>query len=64
MPGLTPDGLTGAVRYYDGFTNDARLTLDTLRSAAQRRGDAAELLPVQGRRSGSDVWECDARRRG
>jgi glycerol-3-phosphate dehydrogenase len=34
VSGLRPDGLKGAVRYYDGFTNDARLTLDTLRSAA------------------------------
>ncbi len=34
VPALTQTNLTGAVRYYDGFTNDARLTLDTLRSAA------------------------------
>ena len=33
-PGLSPDDLTGAVRYFDGFTNDARLVLDTLRSAS------------------------------
>ena len=35
VPGLTAAGLNGAVRYYDGFTNDARLTIDTLRSAAK-----------------------------
>ena len=35
VPGLSAAGLKGAVRYYDGFTNDARLTLDTLRSAAK-----------------------------
>jgi glycerol-3-phosphate dehydrogenase len=34
VPGLAREGLQGAVRYFDGFTNDARLTLDTLRSAA------------------------------
>jgi glycerol-3-phosphate dehydrogenase len=34
-PGLNPEGLTGAVRYFDGLTNDARLVLDTLRSAAR-----------------------------
>ncbi|MCR4411437.1 MAG: glycerol-3-phosphate dehydrogenase/oxidase [Thermoguttaceae bacterium] len=34
VPGLNREGLTGAVRYYDGLTNDARLVLDTLRSAA------------------------------
>ncbi len=35
VPGLSPEGLNGAVRYFDGFTNDARLVLDTLRSAAR-----------------------------
>jgi len=35
VPGLAVAGLQGAVRYFDGFTNDARLTIDTLRSAAK-----------------------------
>jgi glycerol-3-phosphate dehydrogenase len=34
LPGLGGENLTGAVRYFDGFTSDARLVLDTLRSAA------------------------------
>ena len=34
VPGLNAEGLNGAVRYFDGLTNDARLVLDTLRSAA------------------------------
>lgn len=34
VPGLLAEGLVGAVRYFDGFTNDARLVIDTLRSAA------------------------------
>src|SRR6266702_4109343 len=29
VPGLAETNLKGAVRYYDGFTNDARLVLDT-----------------------------------
>ncbi|HEV2320498.1 MAG TPA: glycerol-3-phosphate dehydrogenase/oxidase, partial [Verrucomicrobiae bacterium] len=33
-PGLNAEGLTGSVRYFDGFTNDARLVMDTLRSAS------------------------------
>ncbi len=41
VPTLRTANLTGAVRYYDGFTNDARLTLDTLRSAA---GSGATLV--------------------
>lgn len=35
LPGLSRDGLTGAVRYFDALTSDARLVIDTLRSAAQ-----------------------------
>jgi glycerol-3-phosphate dehydrogenase len=33
IPQLNCNGLLGAARYFDGFTQDARLTLDTLRSA-------------------------------
>jgi len=33
LPGLRNDGLRGSVRYFDALTNDARLVLDTLRSA-------------------------------
>jgi glycerol-3-phosphate dehydrogenase len=35
VPSLRVADLSGAVRYYDGFANDARLTLDTLRSGAK-----------------------------
>jgi glycerol-3-phosphate dehydrogenase len=35
LPGLSRDGLTGAVRYFDALTNDSRLVIDTLRSAAR-----------------------------
>jgi glycerol-3-phosphate dehydrogenase len=34
VSGLRSAGLAGSVRYFDGFTNDARLVLDTLRSAS------------------------------
>ena len=37
LPGLNQHNLTGGVRYYDGLTSDARLAIDTLRSA-QRHG--------------------------
>jgi len=33
LPGINPDRLNGGVRYFDGVTNDARLVIDTLRSA-------------------------------
>lgn len=34
-PELRADKLTGAVRYYDALTNDARLTIDSIRAAAR-----------------------------
>src|SRR4051812_22149362 len=34
VPNIRTDRLTGGVRYFDGLTNDARLVVDTLRSAA------------------------------
>ena len=35
LPGINTENLTGAVRYFDGLTNDSRLVLDTLRSAVR-----------------------------
>lgn len=58
IPGLSPARLTGAVRYYDGFTNDARLVIDTLRSAA--RNGAFILNYCQFANANcADTWECD-----
>jgi len=58
IPGLRPEGLTGAVRYYDGFTNDARLVLDTLRSAAKHGATLFNYCRFQNA-SRSDLWNCD-----
>ncbi|MDD5139556.1 MAG: glycerol-3-phosphate dehydrogenase/oxidase [Verrucomicrobiales bacterium] len=57
VPGLNTDGLNGAVRYYDGFTNDARLVLDTLRSAAKA---GATLLNYCRFRNATrlEFWDC------
>lgn len=57
-PGLTRNGLNGAVRYFDGFTNDARLTLDSLRSAQDH---GAHILNYCQYLSGNrtSLWECD-----
>jgi glycerol-3-phosphate dehydrogenase len=35
VPAILEQNLKGAVRYYDGLTNDARLTIDSLRSAVR-----------------------------
>lgn len=61
VPGLSANRLTGAVRYFDGLTNDARLVLDTLRSAARHGAILlnycrfADATRQEGPGSG---WEC------
>ena len=57
-PALTGDGLAGAVRYYDGFTNDARLTLDTLRSAAASGAVVLSYCRFN-EAARQDLWECE-----
>jgi glycerol-3-phosphate dehydrogenase len=59
VPGLSADRLAGAVRYYDGFTNDARLTLDTLRSAAAHGALVLNYCRFEGA-TRRDLWECEA----
>ena len=57
VPGLTSDGLNGAVRYFDGFTNDARLVLDSLRSAALHGAIVLNRVRfVDARRE--QLWHC------
>ncbi|HRT10419.1 MAG TPA: glycerol-3-phosphate dehydrogenase/oxidase [Candidatus Paceibacterota bacterium] len=58
VPGLCQQDLTGAVRYYDGFTNDARLTLDTLRSASLAGGVVLNYCRFLDAKR-TDLWECD-----
>jgi glycerol-3-phosphate dehydrogenase len=58
IPGLKAADLNGAVRYFDGFTNDARLVLDTLRSAARHDAQVINRCRFNHARR-SDVWECE-----
>jgi glycerol-3-phosphate dehydrogenase len=58
VPGLNADGLTGAVRYFDGLTNDARLVLDTLRSAA-RHGAVLLNYCCFVNATQKKFWECE-----
>ena len=58
VPGLSAEGLTGAVRYYDGFTNDARLTIDTLRSAANHGAMLLSYCRFRDARRG-EFWKCE-----
>ena len=58
VPQLNPKGLTGAVRYFDGFTNDARLVLDTLRSAAAHGASLLNYCQFQDASRQDNGWRC------
>lgn len=64
VAGLKADGLQGAVRYFDGFTNDARLVIDTVRSA-ERAGavvlNYAKYVHPKQVRVGGEVFAVRAR---
>ncbi|MGH7951071.1 MAG: glycerol-3-phosphate dehydrogenase/oxidase, partial [Limisphaerales bacterium] len=57
ISGLNADGLTGAVRYFDGFTNDARLVLDTLRSAKNHGAILLNYCRFQNANR-KEFWDC------
>ncbi|HEX8521163.1 MAG TPA: glycerol-3-phosphate dehydrogenase/oxidase [Tepidisphaeraceae bacterium] len=57
LPQLSEDNLTGAVRYFDGMTNDARLVLDTLRSAAAAGALLANFTAVEKVERIDDHWQ-------
>ncbi|NIL96015.1 MAG: FAD-dependent oxidoreductase [Planctomycetales bacterium] len=58
LPQIADQGLTGGVRYYDGLTNDARLVVDTLRSA-RRHGAAIEnYVELLDARRDRQQWSC------
>jgi glycerol-3-phosphate dehydrogenase len=54
---LLRDGLKGSVRYYDGFTNDARLVIDTLRSAEEHGAAVINYCRFQDAER-ADLWNC------
>lgn len=58
VPQLTAQNLNGAVRYYDGFTNDARLTIDSLRSAANHGAVVLNYCRFNDAKR-HKLWECD-----
>lgn len=61
VPGLREEGLRGGVRYFDALTNDARLVIDTLRSAAASGAIALNYtMLIAAERSSSD-WRCTVR---
>jgi glycerol-3-phosphate dehydrogenase len=58
LPGLSPDGLTGAVRYFDAVTSDARLVIDTLRSAAIHGALLANHCAFHTAHPRATTWRC------
>lgn len=58
LPGIREVALTGAVRYYDGLTNDARLTIDTLRSAAKAGAAVVNYCKMEEAVRESGRWQC------
>ncbi len=58
LRGVREPGLTGAVRYYDGLTSDARLTIDTLRSAAKAGADVVNYCKMEEAVNESGWWRC------
>ncbi len=58
LPDLAVAGLTGSVRYYDGLTNDARLVLDTLRSAAEHRATICNYVRFVKATPDHGEWLC------
>lgn len=61
LPDLNPQGLTGAVRYYDGLTNDARLVIDNLRSADHAGAVPLNYCRMEQSERDSEAWTCSIR---
>jgi glycerol-3-phosphate dehydrogenase len=58
LPGLVEESLTGAVRYFDGLTNDARLVLDSLRSAARHGALVLNYARLEEASPSPSGWTC------
>lgn len=58
VAGLTTERLNGSVRYYDALTNDARLALDSLRSAAHYGAIALNYTKLESAEPVDSLWRC------
>ena len=61
LPGINRPDLTGGVRYYDGLTNDARLVIDTLQSAARHGAVVRNHTRFLDAQRSAGVWTCRLR---
>ncbi|WP_414663389.1 glycerol-3-phosphate dehydrogenase/oxidase [Horticoccus sp. 23ND18S-11] len=58
LPELDATDLAGSVRYFDALTNDARLVVDTLRSAERNGATVVNYTRFQDARRQPDGWIC------
>jgi len=58
LPALSRERLTGGVRYFDGFTNDARLVIDTLRSAVAHGAEVSSYSCFADGCRENRIWRC------
>ncbi|HEY0944124.1 MAG TPA: glycerol-3-phosphate dehydrogenase/oxidase [Opitutaceae bacterium] len=56
LPALRTERLAGAVRYFDALTNDARLVLDTLRSAGNHGATLLNFTRFQDAQRRDGLW--------
>jgi glycerol-3-phosphate dehydrogenase len=61
LPGLREDGLAGATRHFDALTNDARLVIDTLRSAEAAGATVRNYTSYVSASAFADLWVCRLR---
>ncbi|OAM88411.1 glycerol-3-phosphate dehydrogenase/oxidase [Termitidicoccus mucosus] len=59
LPQINTDTLRGSVRYYDALTSDARLTLDTLRSAVNHGALISNYTRFIDAKRDGDAWSCE-----
>ena len=58
LPALEQANLNGSVRYFDALTNDARLVLDTLRSAEQQGAAVLNYARFHDAQRNGESWNC------
>ena len=58
LPDLEEKNLAGSVRYFDALTNDARLVLDTLRSAGRSGAVVVNYARFHDAQRTSEGWTC------
>ena len=61
LPGVNTAKSTGAVRYFDGATNDSRLVLDTLRSATRHGAIVCSYTRLEDAVPADPRWRCRLR---